>query len=136
ILPSDTEYAEKCGEPYMLYNSYFAPETGYREGTPGQSWRTAATSWMLKSVTEYVFGLHAELPGLRLDPCLPLSWKRSRITKVFRGCTYEITYLCDGTGSDILSIEENGKPVSYPDNVIPPVEGQTLTLTVRLGKQI
>ncbi|MBQ0010896.1 MAG: hypothetical protein KBS76_07350 [Ruminococcus sp.] len=135
ILPSDTEYAEKCGEPYMLYNSYFAPETGYREGTPGQSWRTAATSWMLKSVTEYVFGLHAELSGLRLDPCLPLSWKQSKITKVFRSCTYEITYLYDGTGSDILSIEENGKPVSYPGNVIPPVEGQTLTLTVRLGKQ-
>lgn len=133
MLPFDTTYAVKCGEPYAMFNSYFAPETGYREGTPGQSWRTASSSWMLKSVVEYVFGLHAEIEGLRLDPCLPLSWKESRIRKVFRGCTYEITYLGDGAGSDVLGVTVNGKAVS--GTVIAPKAGETLRVEVKLGKK-
>lgn len=135
MLPSDTDYAVKCGEPYAMFNSYFAPETGYRAGTPGQSWRTASSSWMLKSITEYVFGLHAELSGLRIDPCLPLSWKNSKITKVFRSCRYEITFLGNGEGSDVLAMEINGKPASCENNIIPAVAGETLRITVHLGRK-
>ena len=90
---------------------------------------------MLKSITEYVFGLHAELSGLRIDPCLPLSWKSSKITKVFRSCRYEITFLGNGEGSDVLAMEINGKPVSYENNIVPAVAGETLKITVHLGRK-
>jgi len=116
-----------------MFNSYFAPETGYRAGTPGQSWRTASSSWMLKSVIEYVFGLHAELDGLRIAPCLPLSWRECGIVKAFRGCTYEISYHGDGTGSDVTEIRVNGKTAS--SNIVPPVSGETLQVDVLLGKR-
>lgn len=134
MLPANKEYGgEKCGEPYAMYNSYFAPETGYRAGTPGQSWRTASSSWMLKSVVEYVFGLHAEIEGLRICPCLPLSWKESSIKKIFRGCVYDITFKCDGSGSDVVGIKVNGESVSYKDNIIPAESGKTLKIEVELS---
>lgn len=133
MLPFDTTYAVKCGEPYAMFNSYFAPETGYRAGTPGQSWRTASSSWLLKSTVEYIFGLHPELAGLRIEPCLPLSWCECGITKVFRGCTYEISFHGDGNGSDVLSIYVDGKPVQ--GNIVAPVAGETLRVDVTLGKK-
>lgn len=133
MLPFDTTYAVKCGEPYAMFNSYFAPETGYRAGTPGQSWRTASSSWLLKSTVEYIFGLHPELAGLRIEPCLPLSWRECSITKVFRGCTYEISLRADGSGSDVLSICVNEKPVQ--GNIVAPDAGKTLRVDVTLGKK-
>ena len=135
MLPFDTDYAVKCGEPYAMFNSYFAPETGYRAGTPGQSWRTASSSWMLKSMIEYIFGMHPEIGGLRIDPCLPLSWHECEIKKVFRDCTYNVKFKGDGNGSDVLEIKVDGKTVSYENNIIPAQPGKTLDVEVVLGKR-
>ncbi len=92
ILPWDQTYAPTCGEPYILYNFYHSDENSYRYGTPGQSWRTATTQWVVKSLINFVFGLKVCMEGLRLDPCLPPSWEECAITKQFRNCRYEITY--------------------------------------------
>ncbi len=134
MLPWDHTYSDKtCGEPYAMYNSYFAPETGYREGTPGQSWRTASSSWMLKSVIEFVFGMHPELAGLRIDPCLPLCWNECSIKKVMRDCTFDIHFTSNGEGSDVLGITVDGEAIE--GNVIAPVAGKTLKVEVKLGKK-
>ena len=133
MLPANHEYGETCGEPYAMYNSYFAPETGYRMGTPGQSWRTASSSWMLKSMVEYVFGMHAEMEGLRIEPCLPLSWKECSIKKVFRGCTYNVSFTGNGEGSDVLWVKVNGELID--GNIVPAKEGETLNVEVSLGKK-
>lgn len=132
MLPFDHTYSDKtCGEPYAMFNSYFAAEAGYREGTPGQSWRTASSSWMLKSVVEAVFGLHPEMDGLRIDPCLPPSWNECSITKEFRGCTYRIRYRGAERGTDVLSVSVDGTPVK--GNIIAPVSGAVLNVDVSLG---
>ena len=132
ILVSNTEYETKCGEPYALYNSYFAPETGYRYATPGQSWRTAASSWLLKSTVEYIFGLHPELKGLRIEPCLPLSWKECSIKKIFRDCEYDIKFICSGKSDKVSRIELDGKEINPQGNIIAPV-GEKMNLTVYIG---
>ena len=132
ILVFDIDYEVKCGEPYALYNSYFAPETGYRYATPGQSWRTAASSWLLKSTIEYVFGLHPEFDGLRIEPCLPLSWKECSIKKVFRGCAYNIEYIRVGKGCEVSRMETDGKEVKCENNVIAP-NGKEINVKVYVG---
>ena len=131
MLVFDTDYEVKCGEPYAMFNSYFAPETGYRYATPGQSWRTAASSWMLKSTAEYIFGLRPEFAGLKIEPCLPLSWKNCSVRKIFRGCEYNIEYVCDGTGCDVKKIEVDGKTAT--SNIIAP-KGSKLSVRVYVGK--
>ena len=123
ILPWDNSYAPTCGEPYILYNFYHGEQTGYRYATPGQSWRTATTQWVVKSIICFVFGLKPTLEGLRIDPCLPPKWKECSIKKNFRGVTYDIHYhnvgeikkiLADGKEieGDLLPMGETGSTVS------------------------
>ena len=107
ILPYRNPIVNGRAEPYTLCNSYFGKETGYRYGTPGQSWRTASGQWFQKALINYVFGLSPEIEGLKISPCLPPSWKECSITKKFRGCTYNIKYL--NGGSKIKEIFVNGE---------------------------
>ena len=45
ILPFRNPVVDGRCEPYIISNSYMGEETGYRYGTPGQSWRTASGQW-------------------------------------------------------------------------------------------
>ena len=99
MVPWDQTYAPTEGEPYMLFNSYFGDQTGYRYATPGQSWRTASTQWFVKAMTLYVFGLQPDIDGLHIHPCLPASWNACAATKKLRGCEYRVTYTRTGTFS-------------------------------------
>ena len=87
-------------------------ESGYRYGTPGQSWRTATTQWVVRALVHFVFGLKADLDGICLDPCLPPDWENAKITKRFRGATYEIVYRQPkGAKGEIDRITVNGQPL-------------------------
>ncbi|MBQ9086465.1 MAG: hypothetical protein IJY47_04690 [Clostridia bacterium] len=120
ILPFRNAIVNGRAEPYTLCNSYFGQQTGYRYGTPGQSWRTASGQWFQKALVNYVFGLMPELDGLRVTPCLPPSWKESAITKQFRGCTYHIRYINGGT--KIKQITVNGTVIE--GNLLPLLNSQ------------
>jgi len=117
ILPFRNPVVAGRAEPYVMSNSYMAKETGYRYGTPGQSWRTASGQRFMKAMTNFVFGIKPEQGGLRIEPCLPAGWERAEVTKIFRGEKYHIRYL--RTGRKKLTV--NGKKVSR--GLITPVEG-------------
>ena len=119
ILPFRNKIVDGRAEPYIMCNSYFGKQTGYRYGTPGQSWRTAAGQWFLKSMANYVFGLLPEMEGLKIDPCLPLSWSEAYAEKEFRGATYKITY--KNGGKSLKEILVNGERIE--GNILPLVDG-------------
>jgi cellobiose phosphorylase len=125
ILPYRNTVVNGRAEPYTLCNSYFGEQTGYRYGTPGQSWRTASGQWFQKALVNYVFGLVPEMEGLRVSPCLPPSWKECSITKCFRGCTYNIKYLNSGT--KINKITVNGETIE--GNILPMVDSEVVVIT-------
>ena len=127
ILPWNREHAPTVGEPYILFNFYYGPETEYRYGTPGQSWRTATTQWVTKALINFVFGLRPELEGLRVDPCLPPEWKECSATKKFRGCTYEITYHQEKRDGNIV-LTVNGERID--GNILPYTSGQIYSVDV------
>lgn len=119
LLPFNQDGTFKLCEPYVLGNSYFTEETGYRVGTPGQSWRTATGAWLMKALVNYVFGLQPEMEGLVLRPCLPPSWASASIRKVFRGAVYRIAYeqipaVEAGENPGGMRIEVNGKEYLSP----------------------
>jgi cellobiose phosphorylase len=126
ILPFRNKVVDGRAEPYIMCNSYFGKQTGYRYGTPGQSWRTAAGQWFLKSMVNYVFGLLPELEGLKVDPCLPPSWKNPEITKSFRGTTYRIKY--ENGGTRVKSIIVDGKAIE--GNILPLTGKETEVLVI------
>lgn len=120
ILPFRNPVVNGRAEPYIMCNSYFGEETGYRYGTPGQSWRTAAGQWFQKALVNYVFGLMPQMEGLCVDPCLPPEWKTCSIRKTFRGTTYNIRYVNNGT--TVKEITVDGRPIA--GNVLPLTGGE------------
>ena len=119
ILPFRNKVVAGRAEPYIMCNSYFGEQTGYRYGTPGQSWRTAAGQWFMKALVNYVYGLQPEMEGLKITPCLPPSWKTCSISKEFRGCTYHIHY--ENNGVNVKEITVNGALLH--GNLLPVLEG-------------
>ena len=117
ILPfRNPVVAGRC-EPYVMSNSYMAEETGYRYGTPGQSWRTASGQRFIKAMLNFVFGVNPKQNGLEIDPCLPASWNKAELTKRFRGGVYHITFI--RTGNKKLTV--NGEPAE--GNLVPALDG-------------
>ncbi|MBO4886400.1 MAG: hypothetical protein J5602_13900 [Clostridia bacterium] len=127
ILPWDQTYAPTVGEPYILFNSYFGKQTGYRYATPGQSWRTASTAWFVKAMLLYVFGLQPSLDGLSIRPCLPPAWRECTVVKRFRGCVYRIRYHQRTPGGRLVSVTVGGQPVSSP---LPIAKGENVDVDV------
>ena len=125
ILPFRNKVVDGRAEPYVMCNSYFGKQTGYRYGTPGQSWRTAAGQWFEKSLVNYVFGLMPEMEGLSVKPCLPPSWKNASIEKVFRGFKYSIRIKNGGT--KVKYIKVNGKKIK--GNILPLCDAEVLVVT-------
>ena len=117
-----------------MCNSYFTEETGYRLGTAGQTWRSATGAWLTKALFQYVLGLKAEIPGLRLEPCLPPDWKECSVTKEFRGAVYNIRYTQteDHGCNRIASVMVNGSPWTEP--YLPCGSGMVYEVDVRLVK--
>ena len=119
ILPFRNKVVDGRAEPYIMCNSYFGKQTGYRYGTPGQSWRTAAGQWFQKAMVNYVFGLQPEMTGLKIDPCLPPSWKTASIDKEFRGANYHIKF--ENGGTRVKKILVNG--VEIEGDILPLASG-------------
>ncbi|MBR4234682.1 MAG: hypothetical protein IKR85_01295 [Clostridia bacterium] len=118
IVPFRNPVVNGRAEPYIICNCYMGKETGYRYGTPGQSWRTASGQWFLKAMAQFVFGLQPELDGLHVRPCLPAGWDSANAYKRFRGCEYRITY--ERSGEKALYF--NGRRLE--SDLLPPESGE------------
>lgn len=134
ILPFHEEYHLKKCEPYIMCNSYFNEETGYRNGTAGQTWRSATGPWLTKALLQYVLGIRAEFEGLRLQPCLPAEWRECSFIKTFRGAVYEVSYcqLQEGGCNHIMEILVDGQ--KWTETYLPWEYGKTYKVEVRLVK--
>jgi cellobiose phosphorylase len=104
-------------EPFSYVNSYSSVPQIY--GASGYAWRTGTAGWMCQLLIEYILGARRGYDGLLIDPCLPAALPEARLTRTFRGATYEIHLINRaGGGKNPTSILLNGKPV----------EGNTLPL--------
>jgi len=76
-------------EPYVqgqtTYSS-FSP----RAGNTRTSWLSGAAAWSYYSLTQYILGIKPEYEGLKIDPCVPASWKGFKAERRFRGKNIKI----------------------------------------------
>ena len=77
-------------EPYVYASNIFGPESE-KFGLANVSWLTGTAAWMYVAVTQYMLGIKAKYDGLEINPCLPKEMLTAKVTRVFRGCKYEIT---------------------------------------------
>ena len=78
-------------EPYV-YSQMIAGKDAVRHGEAKNSWLTGTAAWTFVNVSQHILGVMPELDGLRLNPCLPDSLNEVKLTRVFRGTTFDITY--------------------------------------------
>ena len=76
-------------EPYVYASNIFGPESD-KFGLANVSWLTGTAAWMYIAVTQYMLGIRAKWDGLEIDPCLSDEMLPAKVTRVFRGKTYNI----------------------------------------------
>ncbi len=91
-------------EPYVYASNIFGPESD-KFGLANVSWLTGTASWMYIAATQYILGVRAKWDGLEINPCLPADWKNVKVTRVFRGCKYNITIKDGGKKTFIPHVE-------------------------------
>lgn len=98
------------GEPYAYASNLFGPDSD-RFGLANVTWLTGTAAWMYIAVTQYILGIRPELPGLRIQPCIPAEWPGFRVTRVFRECRYDIAVTRRAETGGGIRIEVDGRPL-------------------------
>jgi cellobiose phosphorylase len=120
------------GEPYA-YPQMIAGKDAPCFGEAKNSWLTGTAAWTFVVASQGILGIQPDYNGLRIDPCIPKTWKGFTATREFRGVRYNITVENpDGVCKGVASMTIDGKAVA--GNLIPLTDGaQDVDVTVRLG---
>ena len=116
IIGDNAEIKNKC-LPYMFSNCYFGPEHKNSAFQMEYSWITGSVAWYTNTMENYLVGLRPTYEGLVLDPHLPFDG--AKMTRTFRGATYELTLNNKDKKykADKLEITVDGKRID--GNIIP-----------------
>ncbi len=91
-IMADNPVLEHCGvEPYAVTNMYVGPENPFNASQAPHSWITGTAGWMYRCITEYLLGVQAQFNGLKIVPCIPDELDGTKVSRIYRGATYNIT---------------------------------------------
>ncbi|MBR6954961.1 MAG: glycosyl transferase [Clostridia bacterium] len=119
-------------EPYV-YSQMIAGKDAPNFGQAKNSWLTGTAAWNFYVISNYILGIKPDWDGLKIDPCIPHTWDGYKISRRFRGATYEIDirnpqHVCRG----VKSVCVDGKAVD--GNVLPVfADGKVHAVEVILG---
>jgi len=119
ICPSYTEEISELHkvEPYV-YAQMIAGKDAFKPGEAKNSWLTGTAAWNYYAITQYILGIQPTYTGLRIEPCIAPEWKGFKVTRKFRGATYEIEVRNpNGAMKGVSSILVDGKRIE--GNIIP-----------------
>jgi cyclic beta-1,2-glucan synthetase len=102
-------------------------------GRGGWTWYTGSAAWLWRFGIERILGLRPEAGGVRIDPCVPRSWRRVDVTIRRPGGGLAITIENpDGVETGVTELLVDGVPVD-PAVVAFPADGRERRVVVRLG---
>ena len=106
-------------EPYV-YCQMVAGADAYLPGEGKNSWLTGTAAWTFTNISQYILGVYPTHKGLQINPCVPHDFGDFRITRKFRGSTYNISVKNpSNVEKGVASMTVNGKSV---DGCIVPIE--------------
>ncbi len=119
-------------EPYV-YAQMIAGKDAFKPGEAKNSWLTGTAAWNFATITQYILGVKPDYNGLSVNPCIPKDWNGYKVSRQFRGATYNIEVKNPNhVSKGVTSITLNGETVE--GTVIPPVaEGTEANVVVTLG---
>ena len=119
-------------EPYV-YAEYVTSDDHPTFGQASHSWLTGSGVWMFRDGLDYILGVRPTYEGLIIDPCIPDSWDGYKVSRRFRGATYEIEVKNPNhVQRGVTSLTVDGENVE--GNVLPLIEsGQTCRVVCVMG---
>ncbi|MBE5829437.1 MAG: glycosyl transferase [Butyrivibrio sp.] len=109
-----------CTEPYV-YSQMVAGKDAKFFGQGKNSWLTGTAAWTFVNISQFILGVYPTHKGLMVNPCVPKDFGDFKITRKYRGATYNITVKQNGAEKGVKSLVVNGKTVE--GNVIPYEDG-------------
>lgn len=98
-------------EPYV-YAQMTAGKDAASFGEAKNSWLTGTAAWSYVVISQYILGVRPDYEALVVDPCVPKDWKNFRITRKFRGTTFNISVENpNGVSKGIKSITVDGETI-------------------------
>lgn len=79
-----------CAEPYVTPGNIDGPDSAFH-GRGGWTWYTGSAAWLFRAGLEWILGVRPTFDGLVIDPCIPPTWQKFHVRRLFRGATYLIT---------------------------------------------
>jgi cellobiose phosphorylase len=79
-------------EPYV-YAQMIAGRDAPTHGEAKNSWLTGTAAWNMVAISQWILGIRPEHDGLRVEPVIPASWTGFRVSRRFRGTSYQIEAL-------------------------------------------
>ena len=76
-------------EPYV-YSQMIAGKDAFKPGEAKNSWLTGTAAWNFLAISQYILGIQPDYDGLVINPCIPKEWSGFKITRKFRGATFDI----------------------------------------------
>jgi len=67
-----------------------AGKDAFKPGEAKNSWLTGTAAWNFLAITQHILGVQPDYDGLIVDPCIPEKWNGFKITRKFRGTTFNI----------------------------------------------
>jgi cellobiose phosphorylase len=118
-------------EPYV-YAQMIAGKDAFKPGEAKNSWLTGTASWNFYAISQFILGIQPSYGGLQIDPCIPKSWKGFKITRKFRGATFNIEIKNpSGVSKGVKQITIDGKAIA--GNTLPIIASGTHNVVVELG---
>ena len=114
-------------EPYV-YAQMIAGRDAPTFGEAKNSWLTGTAAWNYYAITQWILGIRTSYDGLLIAPVIPISWRGFKVTRKFRGVTYDIEVLRIGDGNHVC-LEINGAPTQ--GNLVPMPPAGTKIVAVR-----
>ncbi len=116
-------------EPYV-YCQMVAGADAYIPGEGKNSWLTGTAAWTFTNISQYILGVYPTHKGLQIDPCVPHDFGDFRVTRKFRGATYNISVKNPSSvEKGVKSMTVNGQSVA---GCIVPVEEGTKEYNVEV----
>lgn len=119
FMPSayNTKSEVRQTEPYV-YAQFTNSTSSPRYGASRLPWLSGTASWAYYTAAQFVLGVQPDYNGLRIDPCIPSTWKEYKVKRKFRGKNFSITIKNENCiQKGVAKIIVNGEELST--NLIP-----------------
>ena len=127
--PSEADYLQRGQLPVFVPNYYRGAWHEYPRtaGRSSQLFNTGTTSWVYRCFIEGLCGLRGEADGLRINPQLPTGWDEIKVTRLFRGATFNVEVHRTAVKEVMVMQGEQCLPEAIIKNIVP---GETYNLSV------